>query len=197
MQIPKLAGAFALALVLPACATVTRGTSQAYVIETDPPGALATLSNGMTCTTPCALKLKRKHGFNVKLTRDGYEPVEATVVSGISGGGGAAMAGNVVLGGLIGAVVDGSSGAMNNLKPNPLTIRMVALPAAPAMATAPAPATTTAAASTAVTAPVQPAVATTPGSALATQDAIAAPVGQQAPADPVGAAETAAKDEDD
>jgi hypothetical protein len=32
------------------------------------------------------------------------------------------MAGNVIFGGVIGAVVDGSSGAMNDLTPNPLVV---------------------------------------------------------------------------
>ena len=123
----RLGGALLCAASLAACATVTRGTRQAYVIETDPPGAQVELSTGQSCVTPCALRLKRRPGFTARITREGYEPVEATVASGISGGGAAGMAGNVVLGGLIGAVVDGASGAMNELRPNPLSVRMVPL----------------------------------------------------------------------
>ena len=37
------------------------------------------------------------------------------------------MAGNVLLGGLIGAAVDPSSGAMNDLLPNPVEVRLVPL----------------------------------------------------------------------
>jgi hypothetical protein len=57
------------------------------------------------------------------------------VTSGVSNGGAAGMAGNVILGGLIGAVVDGASGAMNDLRPNPLQVAMV-----PQGGSAPAPA---------------------------------------------------------
>ena len=121
----RLCGVLLCAASLSACATVTRGTRQAYVIETDPPGAQVELSTGQTCVTPCALRLPRRPGFTATITREGYETVEATVASGISGGGAAGMAGNVILGGLIGAVVDGSSGAMNDLSPNPLRVSMV------------------------------------------------------------------------
>ena len=126
-MIKKLTAVAVLTATLPACATITRGTDQTYVIETDPPGAIAALSTGISCTTPCSLRLKRRHNFTVDITRAGYEPVKATVTSGVSGGGGAAMAGNVILGGIIGAVVDGTNGSMNELRPNPLKVNMVKL----------------------------------------------------------------------
>ena len=47
--------------------------------------------------------------------------------SKFSGGGAAAGAGNLLMGGIIGAAVDGSSGAMNNLTPNPLRVTLVPL----------------------------------------------------------------------
>ena len=145
---------FVIAALLPslgACATITRGTSQSFVIQSEPPGATARLSNGQICDTPCSLKMKRKDGFTVDITKDGYEPVHATVSSGISGGGAAGMAGNVILGGLIGAVVDGTSGAMNDLSPNPLSVRMIPITNQsvtsfePSTRTEPAPTTDTAA----------------------------------------------------
>jgi hypothetical protein len=37
------------------------------------------------------------------------------------------MAGNIVLGGLIGAAVDAGSGAMKELKPNPIVVKLVPL----------------------------------------------------------------------
>ena len=46
--------------------------------------------------------------------------ITANVVSQIAGAGGAALAGNVVLGGLIGVGVDSTTGATNELVPNPL-----------------------------------------------------------------------------
>jgi hypothetical protein len=128
------------ALLLPGCATVTRGTSQKFVILSAPPEAQVMLSTGQSCVTPCTLKLKRKHGFTATFTKAGYEPYSAEVKSKFSGGGAAATAGNVLIGGLIGAAVDGSSGALNNLTPNPLKVKLVASPAAPADTAPPAPA---------------------------------------------------------
>jgi PEGA domain-containing protein len=124
-RIYRLAGVLACAASLSACATVTRGTRQNYVIETDPPGAQIALSTGQTCTSPCTLRLKRKAGFTVTATREGYEPATANVVSRLRGGGGAALAGNLLIGGLIGGGIDAATGATNDLRPNPLRIAMV------------------------------------------------------------------------
>lgn len=49
------------------------------------------------------------------------------------------MAGNVLVGGLIGAAIDANSGATQNLVPNPLVVHMEA-EATPISAPAPAPA---------------------------------------------------------
>lgn len=120
----RLGGALLCVASLSACATVTRGTRQWYVIETDPAGAQVALSSGQTCVSPCRLKLKRRPGFTVTATMDGYEPAEATVDSRIRGGGIAGAAGNVLVGGIIGGIVDGTNGSMNDLRPNPLHITM-------------------------------------------------------------------------
>jgi len=109
---------------LPSCATITRGTTQAFTITSAPPGAEARLSNGLSCETPCSLEVKRRPGFVVTVEKEGYRPVQANVISTISGGGGAAMAGNVVLGGIIGAGVDASNGSLNELTPNPLHVML-------------------------------------------------------------------------
>jgi hypothetical protein len=42
----------------------------------------------------------------------------------VSGAGGAGTAGDVLVGGIIGAGVDTVSGAMNDLAPNPLTVTL-------------------------------------------------------------------------
>lgn len=120
-----ICGLAAVSMLLPACATVTRGTKQKYAIESTPAEAQVALSTGQTCVTPCKLKLKRKHGFTATFEKPGYQPLEAQVKSKFSGGGAAAGAGNIIAGGIIGAVVDGSNGSMNNLTPNPLQVTLV------------------------------------------------------------------------
>ena len=106
------------------CATVTRGTTDTLVIESDPSGADVKLSNGMSGKTPTSFKLPRKHALVVKIEKDGYEPLEVNVTPQVSGAGGAGMAGNVLVGGLIGVAVDAGSGAMNDLKPNPVKVTL-------------------------------------------------------------------------
>lgn len=106
------------------CATITRGTTESFVIETKPTGAKASLSTGLFCNTPCSLKVKRRGDFVVTLEKEGYETVTATVTSSIDGGGGAGMAGNVLLGGVIGAGVDAGTGAMHSHKANPLVVEL-------------------------------------------------------------------------
>lgn len=133
----KLKSAVALSvgatMLLPACATITRGTSQEFEIVSEPPEANVESSSGFTCVTPCKLKLKRKPGFDLTISKPGYETQTVVVESKMSTGGGVATAGNAIFGGLIGAAVDGSNGAMNDLKPNPVTVTLVPLGAAPAM----------------------------------------------------------------
>ncbi len=112
-----------ITMTLPACATVTRGTTQQFTIESSPPGALATTSNGFRCeATPCTLRMPRKDGFTVTVSHDGYVSQTRTVTSSMSGGGGTALAGNLLMGGIIGAGVDATSGALNDLNPNPMVV---------------------------------------------------------------------------
>jgi heme A synthase len=114
----------AATLVLTGCATITRGTTEVLVVETDPPGATVEISSGHQCSSPCTVELKRKHDYHVKIAKAGYEPIETDVKSQIVGAGAAGMAGNVLVGGLIGVGVDALSGATKGLKPNPLSVNL-------------------------------------------------------------------------
>lgn len=114
-----------LALSLPACATITRGTTQQFTVESTPPGARVSTSNGFDCvSTPCTFRMPRKDPFRVTVALDGYVTQTVEVTSSVSGAGGTAMAGNILVGGLIGGAVDATSGAMNDLKPNPLVVTL-------------------------------------------------------------------------
>ncbi len=121
----RIVFAFSLSIAVSGCATITRGTTDTLVITSDPPNAEVTLSNGLRCRTPCSLVVKRKENLVVDITRPGYEPVEATVTPRVAGSGAAGMAGNVLLGGLIGAAVDAGTGAMYDLVPNPLHVNLL------------------------------------------------------------------------
>ena len=109
---------------LPGCATITRGNSEALVVETTPIGAEVRLSSGEVCKTPCTLKKKRKENFVVFINREGFEPVEVNVISETAGAGAAGMAGNVLIGGIIGVGVDAATGATKKLTPNPIRVTL-------------------------------------------------------------------------
>lgn len=144
-RIAPLALLAAFALVS-ACATITRGTTEAFVIETEPGGATAKTSLGTMCEpTPCVIpKVSREAEFTVTIEKEGYKTATYNITHETAGGGGAAMAGNVILGGVIGAAIDGNNGATQQLVPNPLKVTLekadpvvAAEPAAAAVAAEP------------------------------------------------------------
>ncbi|ABI75610.1 putative lipoprotein [Hyphomonas neptunium ATCC 15444] len=121
-----------MAVAMSACATVTRGTSEAFVVETTPSGASVATSLGLSCSpTPCVLpKVKRESEFTVTISKEGYETTTHNVTHQMSGGGGAGMAGNVILGGGIGAILDANNGSTQELVPNPLKVTLQPLKSA-------------------------------------------------------------------
>ncbi|WP_287882404.1 MULTISPECIES: translation initiation factor 2 [Paracoccus] len=120
-RILALCAAFSLA----GCATITRGTKDVLVVNSTPAAAQVKLSNGESCdNTPCSFKVPRKSELNVLVTKDRCKPQQVRVTNRVAGGGGAAMAGNVLVGGIIGADVDAGSGAMLELVPNPVDVQL-------------------------------------------------------------------------
>lgn len=138
---------------LAGCATITRGTTTEFTVESTPPAAAVKTSTGFTCvSTPCTFKMPRKEAFSVTVTKAGFKSSTTKVESKIAGKGAAGMAGNVLVGGIIGIGVDAASGAMNDLTPNPLKVTLDAEMTTAAIASAPAAAETTSAPAAAVNA---------------------------------------------
>ena len=113
------------AMSLAACATVTRGDHTAWEVNTTPPGARVTTSNGYSCdSTPCSIRMPRKSEFSASITKAGYTTLQVSVTTKVATSGGVAMAGNVLLGGVVGAGVDLATGAMLDLTPNPVNVTL-------------------------------------------------------------------------
>jgi len=143
MSILRFGAVLMVAASLCACATITRGTRQKFYVNSTPSEAEVEMSNGLRCRTPCKLKVARKSDFTVRIIKPGYEPAEVHVQGKVKGGGAAGgMLGNALLGGLVGLGVDASTGAMLNLRPNPVEVTLVPIgsAAAPAAADGAAPA---------------------------------------------------------
>lgn len=124
----KIALKLFLVAMLPmvsACASITQGTRDALLLRTDPEGASAMTSNGYSCAeTPCAIEVPKKQGFTVTFEKDGCEPKSVNVITRMSKSGGAAVAGNVLVGGIIGLGVDAATGAAKELVPNPVEAKL-------------------------------------------------------------------------
>jgi uncharacterized protein YceK len=118
----KLIVCCAAAVALSGCATVTRGTTNDVSFESTPSGATVLTSLQQTCVTPCMLEVPRNQSFTATFNLEGFEPRVVPVTTQVAGAGAAGMAGNLILGGVVGAVVDASTGAMNDHHPNPVIV---------------------------------------------------------------------------
>jgi hypothetical protein len=109
-----------LAAFLPACATITTGTSQSIAVITEPPGASCSLSRdggiiAVVNPTPGTVTVsKSTRDISVNCTRPGHLPAVASHVSQFQG----MTAGNLLFGGLIGLGIDAASGALSHYPPN-------------------------------------------------------------------------------
>jgi hypothetical protein len=113
-------------LALTSCATITRGVHDKLSVISDPPGADVKLSTGEHGVTPAKfVKSRRTEPFTVTVSKPGYASQTVKVEGKFGGTGGAAMAGNVLLGGAIGIGVDAGTGAYNSLYPNPVSVHLV------------------------------------------------------------------------
>ena len=111
----RLVAVVALGFVASACATVVGGTTQDVLIESQPPGAECKIDRlganiGVVKPTPGRVNIARsKDNVIVSCAQEGYEQSNEVLVSSFTG----ATVGNLLLGGLVGVVVDAASGANN------------------------------------------------------------------------------------
>lgn len=111
----RLVAVMALGFVASACATVVGGTTQDVLVESQPPGAECKVDRlganiGVVKPTPGRVNIARsKDNVIVSCTQEGYEQSNEVLVSSFTG----ATVGNLLLGGLVGVVVDAASGANN------------------------------------------------------------------------------------
>jgi hypothetical protein len=124
MKIHQVVMIVLCAVAVSGCATITRGSKDFFEIESEPSGAAVALSNGLNCVTPCAMELPRKHAFTATFSLEDHKPLTVEVVPKQAAAGTAGMAGNILIGGLIGIVADSTSGAMKDLYPNPLVVNL-------------------------------------------------------------------------
>ena len=110
--------------VVAGCASSNRSDNERFRIESTPKQALATLSTGESCLTPCHFDLPRSKDFRVTVSKEGYRPYTKTIKSVKSQTGGKPVSANVSLGGIINVPVGPQSGSSYDLEPNPLVVEL-------------------------------------------------------------------------
>lgn len=74
---------------------------------------------GPNCTTPCTLELLRAKDYIVTFAKPGYQPQTVELLATLGEGAGA-TAGNIMVGGLTGVMIDASTKAAYDHQPNPM-----------------------------------------------------------------------------
>ncbi|WP_057465733.1 hypothetical protein [Pseudovibrio sp. POLY-S9] len=119
-----VAGVVASSILLAGCGTVVRGTSEDIKIDVKPANAKITSTTAHTCVGPCVINVPRKKEFTLTASAPGYQSQVIDVQTRVSGKGAAGMAGNIILGGVVGVGVDAVTGATLDHYPNPVTFNL-------------------------------------------------------------------------
>ena len=112
------------------CASVVHGTTQAVPVNSSPVGADVKVNCGKAASatgslkTPTTVLLKRNaEPCNITVSREGYEDGSIVFVRKMSGW----FWGNIVIGGIIGMIIDGADGAIYNRAPESASVSLALL----------------------------------------------------------------------
>ena len=110
-----------LSLILfSSCATIISGSKQKVQFASDPSYAKIFIDGVAVGRTPFEIKLERNKEYRVLIQLKGYQSYETTLTQKINGW----FFGNILLGGLIGLIVDPITGAMYKLTPKEIYVQM-------------------------------------------------------------------------
>jgi hypothetical protein len=107
-------------MFMASCGTIIHGTTQQIGISSNPSNGSVTINGQQFGNTPMIIHLSRKDSHMIRIELDGYHAYETTLTRSTSGW----VWGNIVFGGLIGLVIDASSGGMYILTPDQVTAEM-------------------------------------------------------------------------
>lgn len=112
---------FLTVVALSGCATITGGTGpQKIKVASNPPGATVIVDGRPCAMTPTVLRLDRKVEHQILLEKEGYMAAEADLKPRINPW----IFGNVVVGGLIGVVVDLATDSERSLSPSKVDVQL-------------------------------------------------------------------------
>lgn len=111
MKVLKIISALTIVLLITGCASIFSGGPSWLSVETNPSNVqikLYGIQNGetITKTTPCRVELNRNSDYKVVVETPHYKSDEVIIRRKIQGW----FWGNILLGGIVGMVIDGASG---------------------------------------------------------------------------------------
>ena len=107
---------------LSGCATLINGTTENVRLSSTPDGAQVTVDGGRIVTTPAMIELSRGDQHSLLFHKDGYIDQTERLAPTESGW----VWGNILLGGIAGAIADKNSGAAKKLSRDTLSVVLVA-----------------------------------------------------------------------
>jgi len=102
-----------IAILFQGCATLVSGSKQTIRFSSYPTQATVKINGIPYGKTPTKARLKRRGQQYIQIEMEGYKTYETTFTKRLNGW----FWGNILIGGLIGMVIDAATGSMYNLTP--------------------------------------------------------------------------------
>lgn len=102
------------------CASIVSGQSQKISVESVPPGAQVAVDGRPTGKTPLATKVSRNRNHEIRIALEGYDEESRVTYQGYN----YVTLGNILVGGIIGMVVDLATGAGYSVKPDRFVVTL-------------------------------------------------------------------------
>lgn len=110
----------AVTFLMSSCATIVSGSKQNVKFLSNPSTATIFIDEVEVGKTPFEIKLARKSEHSVMLKLEGYQTYQTKLTKKFN----AWFLGNILIGGLIGIIIDPITGAMYNLTPNEINAQL-------------------------------------------------------------------------
>ncbi|MBC5863320.1 PEGA domain-containing protein [Flavobacterium sp. K77] len=115
-----ISASLAFVLLCSSCATIVSGSKQNVKFESNPSQATILVDEVEVGKTPFEIKLSRKSEHEVLIKLDGYKNYQTTLTKKFN----AWYLGNILIGGLVGLIIDPVTGAIYNLTPKQVNAEM-------------------------------------------------------------------------
>lgn len=107
-------------LLLSSCATIVSGSKQNVRFDSNPSSATIFIDEVEVGKTPFEIKLARNSEHDVQIKLDGYQTYNTSLTKKFN----AWYLGNILIGGIIGLIVDPITGAIYNLTPSEINAQL-------------------------------------------------------------------------